>query len=127
MKIASKIGSDVAFFASGFKSANVSGTGEIVAEFSDEVPNLSVLTSDIFCSTPRIYAEFRKTFNEQEALNSANLANELIKKSSKEIIENYENYELNDLLKPCLALHQNLVVSQDEFLSGSGSAKFRQK
>jgi len=48
MQIASKIGADVAFFVSGYKAANVSGIGEIIEEFDDEVPNLNIFTPNGF-------------------------------------------------------------------------------
>ena len=37
MQIAHNIGADVAFFVSKFKAANVSGIGEIVEEFDDDM------------------------------------------------------------------------------------------
>lgn len=125
IKIASKIGADVAFFASGLKSANVSGIGEIIDEFSDDIPNLDIITSNIFCATPKIYGEFRKNISDFSFVNSQKLAENLINKTSKQILANYENYELNDLLKPCLNLYPNLQIAHNEFLSGSGSAKFK--
>ncbi|CUU69797.1 4-(cytidine 5'-diphospho)-2-C-methyl-D-erythritol kinase [Campylobacter hyointestinalis] len=120
MKISKNIGADVAFFVSEFKSANVSGVGEIVENFYDDVPNLGIITSDIFCSTPKVFREFRQNFCKFDL----NLAKNLEQLSSNEILHSYQNYELNDLLRPCLQLYPNLIVKQNEFLSGSGSTKF---
>ncbi|MDL2346679.1 4-(cytidine 5'-diphospho)-2-C-methyl-D-erythritol kinase [Campylobacter hyointestinalis] len=120
MKISKNIGADVAFFVSEFKSANVSGVGEIVENFYDDVPNLGIITSDIFCSTPKVFREFRQNFFKFDI----NLAKNLEQLSSNEILHLYQNYELNDLLRPCLKLYPNLIVKQNEFLSGSGSTKF---
>ncbi|CUU78675.1 4-(cytidine 5'-diphospho)-2-C-methyl-D-erythritol kinase [Campylobacter hyointestinalis] len=120
MKISKNIGADVAFFVSEFKSANVSGIGEIVENFYDDVPNLGIITSDIFCSTPKVFREFRQNFFKFDI----NLAKNLEQLSSNEILHSYQNYELNDLLRPCLKLYPNLIIKQNEFLSGSGSTKF---
>ena len=71
MQIASKIGADVAFFVSGYKAANVSGIGEIIEEFDDDVPNLNIFTPNVFCSTPMVYQEFRSNFLQYIDINAA--------------------------------------------------------
>ncbi|ALV24345.1 4-diphosphocytidyl-2-C-methylerythritol kinase [Campylobacter iguaniorum] len=120
MQIAKNIGADVSFFVSKFDSANVSGIGEIVSEFDDDLPDIKLITSPIFCSTPAVFAKFRSSFCGFDL----DLASNLEKLSSKEILTSFKNYELNDLLKPCLELYPNLEVQDNEFLSGSGSTKF---
>ena len=42
-------------------------------------------------------------------------------------LNNYKNSDLNDLLKPCQTLYSELKISDNEFLSGSGSSKFKLK
>lgn len=124
MHIGSKIGSDVPFFISGYKSANVSGIGEVIECFDDEIPSFEIFTPPIFCSTPLVYSRFRDNFlnliDEKMAKNIVNL-------SSCEILSNYKPKDLNDLLLPCLELYPELLKYSnfDYFMSGSGSTFFK--
>lgn len=120
LKIAQEIGSDVSFFVSGFKSANVSGRGEIVEAFDDEIPKLKGIFSQIFCSTPKVFQEYRLNFYNPDP----NLAKKLSLMKSSEILNEFSNYELNDLARACEKLYPELNLQKDEFLSGSGSTKF---
>ena len=124
MQIASKIGADVTFFVSGYKAANVSGIGEIIEEFDDEVPNLSIFTPNVFCSTPMVYQEFRSNFLQYIDVNAAKKMQNL---KSKELLEIYKNEELNDLFAPCFKLYPQMNEFRDKFLSGSGSSVFSVK
>ncbi|MCR4941735.1 MAG: 4-(cytidine 5'-diphospho)-2-C-methyl-D-erythritol kinase [Campylobacter sp.] len=124
MQIAASIGADVPFFISGLPSANISGIGEVIEEFDDEVPNLQLITPNVFCSTPAVYGEFRTNF--MSCINP-NLAKQMSKMTSKELLENYKNSELNDLYAPCLKLYAKLSNFSQNFLSGSGSSFFRIK
>lgn len=124
MQIASKIGADVAFFVSGYKAANVSGIGEMIKEFDDEVPNLSIITPNVFCSTPMVYQEFRSNFLQYIDVNAAKKMQNL---KSKELLEIYKNEELNDLFAPCFKLYPQMNEFMDKFLSGSGSSVFSVK
>ena len=124
MQIASKIGADVTFFVSGYKAANVSGIGEIIEEFDDEVPNLNIFTPNVFCSTPMVYQEFRSNFLQYIDVNAAKKMQNL---KSKELLEIYKNEELNDLFAPCFKLYPQMNEFKDKFLSGSGSSVFSVK
>ena len=124
MQIASKIGADVAFFVSGCKAANVSGIGEIIEKFDDEVPNLNIFTPNVFCSTPMVYQEFRSNFLQYIDVNAAKKMQNL---KSKELLEIYKNEELNDLFAPCFKLYPQMNEFRDKFLSGSGSSVFSVK
>ena len=124
IEISKNIGSDVAFFITEFESANVSGVGEIVENFNDDIPNLEVFTPSIFASTPEIYAKFRSDFMDKIDLN---LAKKLKNLSTKEILKKYKNYELNDLLAPFQAINPNFKLKENEFFSGSGSSYFKTK
>ena len=124
MQIASKIGADVTFFVSGYKAANVSGIGEIIKDFDDEVPNLNIFTPNIFCSTPMVYQEFRSNFLQYIDINVAKKMQNL---KSKELLEIYKNEELNDLFAPCFKLYPQMNEFRDKFLSGSGSSVFSVK
>ena len=121
MQIASKIGADVTFFVSGYRAANVSGIGEIIKEFDDEVPNLNIFTPNVFCSTPMVYQEFRSNFLQYIDVNAAKKMQNL---KSKELLEIYKNEELNDLFAPCFKLYPQMNEFRDKFLSGSGSSVF---
>ena len=124
MQIASKIGADVTFFVSGYKAANVSGIGEIIEEFDDEVPNLNIFTPNVFCSTPMVYQEFRSNFLQYIDVNAAKKMQNL---KSAELLEIYKNEELNDLFAPCFKLYPKMNEFRDKFLSGSGSSVFSVK
>ena len=124
MQISSKIGADVAFFVSGYKAANVSGIGEIIKDFNDEVPNLNIFTPNVFCSTPMVYQEFRSNFLQYIDVNAAKKMQNL---KSKELLEIYKNEELNDLFAPCFKLYPQMNEFRDKFLSGSGSSVFSVK
>ena len=124
MQIASKIGADVAFFVSRYRAANVSGIGEIIEEFDDEVPILNIFTPNVFCSTPMVYQEFRSNFLQYIDVNAAKKMQNL---KSKELLEIYKNEELNDLFAPCFKLYPKMNEFRDKFLSGSGSSVFSVK
>ena len=124
MQIASKIGADVAFFVSGYRAANVSGIGEIIEEFDDEVPNLNIFTPNVFCSTPMVYQEFRSNFLQYI---DDNVAKKMQNLKSKKLLEIYKNGELNDLFAPCFKLYPQMNEFNDKFLSGSGSSVFSVK
>ena len=130
IKMSLELGSDVAFFLSGFLSAHVSGTGEVVQEFEDNIPKIELQTSDIFCSTPKVYKEFDRLFDknlEAKFKQSLNESKELLKLSSKQLLNRFEPEFLNDLYKPCLSLYPQMkeLLEKKVFLSGSGSAVFK--
>jgi len=124
LKFSVELGSDLAFFISGFKSANVSGCGEILEEFQDEIPEFEFYFPDVMCQSKAVYEEFDKTnfdFN-------TNLKQALIYKklNTKELLK-YKNIELNDLFTPCINLYPKMRVFLEKnlFLSGSGSSVFK--
>ena len=121
LKIATKIGADVAFFLSDLRAANVSGIGEKILPFDDKIPEISILTPDIFCSTPAVYSEFRANFMQNI---DVNLAQKMFNQTSKELLQNYKNFELNDLYAPCFKTYPKMQEFKDKFLSGSGSSVF---
>lgn len=122
MSIGAKVGSDVPFFISGAVSANVSGVGEIIEKFNDEPLDIEIFTPEIFCSTPEVYRTFRANFMQNIDVKKAQ---KFLTLSSKELLENFANYELNDLYAPCTKLYPKLAdLSENKFLSGSGSSLF---
>ncbi|ULO04402.1 hypothetical protein [Campylobacter sp. RM12651] len=119
--IARLSGADVSFFESGLKSANVSGYGEIIDDFSDDLCDFSLEFSTP-CSTKDVFSEFAK-----EPKYYAN--DELSKLKTKELLNNFTNYDLNDLLKSCNALYSITLdyANRGLFLSGSGGSFFKLK
>lgn len=78
MKMGANLGCDVPFFLSGFEAANVSGVGEILAEFEDEIPPLKFKFPQISCDTRAVYGEF----------DGMNLGGNFSEKSRKNLGEN---------------------------------------
>ncbi|UWN53411.1 4-diphosphocytidyl-2-C-methyl-D-erythritol kinase [Campylobacter jejuni] len=125
INLSMQLGSDIAFFLSGFHSANVSGCGEIIEEFEDDIPNLKWTFPQISCQTKAVYDEFdRKIFDFQKNNNQAQIYKKL---STKELLQNFKNKELNDLFTPCVTLYPKMkfYLQEDFFLSGSGSSVFK--
>lgn len=125
--IGSKVGADVPFFVYGYKAANVSGIGEIVEEFKDDVPQIKLFTpDDIKCDTKEIYKTFRKHFITDL---EPELAAELATKTTREILESHPPIELNDLFKAVLKKYPEFYEHKLDgwYLSGSGSTLFKAK
>ena len=123
-KIAIKIGADVPFFVYEYNSANVTGIGEIVEKFDEEMLNIDTITPNIKCNTGEIFKVFRENFYKQI---SKEEANRLLKMKSIEILNNLNIKEANDLYEPALSLYPqvNDYAKKDWFFSGSGSSFFK--
>ncbi|MDX1808829.1 MAG: 4-(cytidine 5'-diphospho)-2-C-methyl-D-erythritol kinase [Sulfurospirillaceae bacterium] len=123
-KIGLKVGADVPFFIYNFKSANVSGIGEIVEKFEEVPLELEVFTPDIKCDTAEVY----KTFRENCTID-LELSDKMFRTKSKVLLETYKDKELNDLLGPALQISKKLedYRRKNWFFSGSGSSFFRLK
>ncbi len=121
-----KVGADVPFFIYGYKSANVSGIGEVVEEFDEDLLNIETFTPSIEISTPRVYAIYREDFFspidgfEVQRLKTI---------SSREALKSMSPSEANDLFKPALQEYKKLEdhYKPGYFFSGSGSSFFRVK
>ncbi len=127
-KIGSNIGADVPFFVYEFDSANVSGIGEIVEEFKEELINIEVITPKIACDTGKIYKNFREKFyKEQNMQKVQDDVKELFATNSKDILEKFSINEANDLYFPALDLNSDLKKFEKDnwFFSGSGSSFFK--
>ena len=125
--IGSQVGSDIPFFIYGYKSANVSGVGEIVKEFEEELVDIETFTpSNIKPSTKDVYARYRDSFLDNM---DKELSSKLLKQTSHDILNKYQPNTLNDLLAPCLKLYPDLnsYIKEGSFLSGSGSTVFRRR
>jgi 4-diphosphocytidyl-2-C-methyl-D-erythritol kinase len=118
------VGADVPFFVYGYDSANVSGIGEIVEEYKEELLDIESYTPDVEISTPLVYKIYRENYfnpiNDEEA-------SRLKLATSKDILNNLDPYEANDLFKPALKGYVELKKYQKDgwHFSGSGSSFFR--
>ncbi len=120
-KISQKVGADVTFFVYGFKSANVSGIGEIVEKFEEQPLHVEIITPKIKCDTGKIYRTFREDYRID-----LELADKMSKMTSVELLSRYSDLELNDLLKPAIKVKKELDNYRKKglFFSGSGSSFF---
>lgn len=121
MQIASNIGADVSFFVSGFKSANVFGYGQIVEEFSENIPTIEIILNDILCDTKMVYDEFKKNPN----INAE--SKKILELDSTALLQKYDMYFLNDLCKSAFKIYPKLAqkCASNYFFSGSGSSFFK--
>lgn len=121
-----KVGADVPFFIYGYDSANVSGIGEIVEEFQEELLDIEVITPKIEISTPKVYAVYREHF--YNPVNGFE-AEKLKKTASLDILKNMSADEANNLFKPALEVYKELKdhYRHGYYFSGSGSSFFRVK
>ena len=121
-----KVGADVPFFVYGYKSANVSGIGEIVEELEEETLDIETFTPKIEISTPKVYGVYRENFyNPIDGFEVERLK----KTPSKEILKTMSAEEANDLFKPALYEYKELKnhYKHGYYFSGSGSSFFRVK
>lgn len=121
-----KVGADVPFFVYGYDSANVSGIGEVVEEFKEELLNIETFTPSIEISTPRIYTLYREDFF---APVDGFKTQELKEMSSLEALNAMSADEANDLFRPALQEYKELKnhFRSGYYFSGSGSSFFRIK
>lgn len=126
LQICTQLGSDLVFFLSGFKSANVSGCGEIVEYFEDDFVDLAFFFPSFSCNTKEVYKAFDTTNYDLE--NNQFLAKKIRKMKSREILE-LKNTQLNDLFTPCAKIYPKMqnFIDDNYFLSGSGSSVFKVK
>lgn len=126
MDVGSRVGADVPFFVSGFNSANVSGIGEVVEAYEEELLELEVFTPPIECHTGRVYQTYREYF--LQGMDKA-LAHTMLSLPSKALLKQFSKEELNDLYAPAQKLYPELIAYAKEgwFFSGSGSSFFKVK
>lgn len=126
-KLAQQVGADVPFFVYEYDSANVTGIGEIVEKFDEEVLNIETITpKNIKCNTGEIFTCFRSDFYKQI---SNEEANELLRMKSIDILNSMNINDANDLYNPAIKIYPQLKDYEKEgwFFSGSGSSFFRIK
>jgi 4-diphosphocytidyl-2-C-methyl-D-erythritol kinase len=117
-----KVGADVPFFVYDYDSANVQGIGQIVTKFDEPKLDITTYTPKIKCSTKEIFNTYSQQYNNNI---DTQLINKLLSTKSKDIVQQYDIFTLNDLYKPALQLNPNLTPPQkNSFFSGSGSSFF---
>ena len=123
-QIAVKIGADVPFFVYEYDSANVTGIGEIVEKFDEEILDIDTITPKIKCNTGEIFKTFRENFYKQISKEDAN---KLLMMKSTQILNNFDITQANDLFEPALRIYPQLsnYEKKDWFFSGSGSSFFK--
>ena len=119
-----KVGADVPFFIYGYESANVSGIGEVVEQFEEELLSIETYTPKIEISTPKVYQTYRADFYEPI---DGFKTQELKEMSSLEAMRLMSADEANDLFKPALREYKELQnhYKHGYYFSGSGSSFFR--
>ncbi|ADN09812.1 4-(cytidine 5'-diphospho)-2-C-methyl-D-erythritol kinase [Sulfurimonas autotrophica] len=120
------VGADVPFFIYGYESANVSGIGEVVEAFDEELLAFDIYTPEVQISTPQVYKAYRESFY---APIDGFAADELKKKSSLDILNELDAKEANDLFNPALQEYSDLEQHYQDgyYFSGSGSSFFKVK
>jgi 4-diphosphocytidyl-2-C-methyl-D-erythritol kinase len=123
-KIAIQIGADVPFFVYEYDSANVTGIGEEVKRFDEDILNIQTFTPKIKCDTGEIFKVFRESFYKQV---SKEEANRLLSMNSLDILNEFNISEANDLYEPAITTKPELkeYEKKDWYFSGSGSSFFK--
>jgi 4-diphosphocytidyl-2-C-methyl-D-erythritol kinase len=123
-KIGLEVGADVPFFIYGYDSANVSGIGEVVEEFKEDLLKIQTYTPKIEISTPKVYQIYRESFF---APIDGFEAQKLKETPSLEILQKMNPSEANDLFEPALLAYKELKehYKHGYHFSGSGSSFFK--
>jgi 4-diphosphocytidyl-2-C-methyl-D-erythritol kinase len=125
-KIGAAIGADVPFFIYEYDSANVTGIGEIVKPFDEEILDIRTFTPKVQCNTGKIFTSFREKFYKEV---SKEQAQKLLSMKSIDILKTVSIEEANDLYLPALDNYKELRPSnyklpKNSYFSGSGSSFF---
>ncbi len=120
------IGADVPFFIYEYDSANVTGVGEIVEKFNEEILDIIVYTPEVKCDTGAIFRTFRDKFY-SEISNDESV--KLLNMKSIDILKSIDINSANDLYRPALDIYTTLTpknynLPSHSFFSGSGSSFF---
>ncbi len=122
--MAVEIGADVPFFIYEYDSANVTGIGEKVEKFDEEILDIEILTPKIECNTSQIFKIFSENFYKE--INQKD-KEELLKLNSKQVLEKFNINEANDLYEASKYLYNDIkkYEKKDWYFSGSGSSFFK--
>ena len=125
-KMGSTVGADIPFFVYDYDSANVSGFGEVVEPFEDELFEIELFMPDIHCDTPLVYKTFKQNlFDEIEPTSFEGWE----KLTTKEVLNRADAVMANDLYRASLIAYPQLkeIAKEGWYFSGSGSTFFRIK
>ncbi len=123
--IGAELGADVPFFIYDYPAANVSGIGEVIEPFEDDIPQIELKLISIHCDTAAVYKNYRQKFMHQFEIG---FAQQLSQQTSHQILATIAPMKANDLYASAVDLCKELQpFSNDYFLSGSGSTLFRSK
>lgn len=122
--LAVQIGADVPFFVYEYDSANVTGIGEIVRRFDEDLLDIDTITPKIKCDTGEIFSIFRNKFYKQIQNEEAN---KLLNTKSIDILNQLDILNANDLYEPAINAYPLLkeYEKKDWYFSGSGSSFFK--
>lgn len=123
-KIGLEVGADVPFFIYEYDSANVTGIGEIVEKFDEEILDITIIRPKVDCNTGEIFKSFRDKFYKEI---SSEQKEELLNLNSKDILTKVTIEEANDLYEPAIDIYPHLSEFNKDgyFFSGSGSSFFK--
>ncbi|MCK4441256.1 MAG: 4-(cytidine 5'-diphospho)-2-C-methyl-D-erythritol kinase [Sulfurovaceae bacterium] len=122
--IGSTVGADIPFFVYNYDSANVSGFGEIVKPFEEEIFDIELYTPNLHCDTSLVYKTFKQNIFDSIDLKSFKGWEEL---TSKEILSKVDAVKANDLYRASLIAYPELkdIAPKEWYFSGSGSTFFK--
>jgi 4-diphosphocytidyl-2-C-methyl-D-erythritol kinase len=125
-KMGSTVGADIPFFVYDYDSANVSGFGEVVEPFEDELFEIELFMPDIHCDTPLVYKTFKQNLFDGIEPTSFEGWEKL---TTKEVLNRADAVMANDLYRASLIAYPELkkVAKEGWYFSGSGSTFFRIK
>ena len=125
-KLAITIGADVPFFIYEYNSANVTGIGEIVEKYEEEVLDIETITPQIKCNTGEIFKVFRNKFYKEIDEEDKK---KLLSLNSKQILNILDINRANDLYEAAKDVYKDLnkYEKQNWYFSGSGSSFFKVK
>ncbi len=116
-----EVGADIPFFVYEYDSANVTGIGEIVEKFDEEILPINTFTPKVKCDTGKIFTNFRDKFYSEI---SKEQSQKLLCMKSTELLEKLSTEEANDLYLPAITAYDELKEYKNAFFSGSGSSFF---
>lgn len=124
--IAVTIGADVPFFIYEYDSANVTGIGEVVKPFDEEVLDIHTFTPQVACNTGLIFKSFRENHYKEISVEESK---KLLNMKSIDIYNSMSRKEANDLYQPALDIYNELIpqnynLPSKSYFSGSGSSFF---
>ena len=126
-EIGSSIGADLPFFLYNYPVANVSGFGEVVTPFEEEVLPLQLFTPPLGCDTTQVYKTFKQHL--LATIDPASFAGWEQEASPRLLERITDPLQLNDLYAAATLAYPEITTYHQEgwYFSGSGSTFFRHR